>query len=471
MRKLSIGVRLTVWYLAIFALAQFVFGISMWLLLRHKLYDVSDDNLESQVEDLQKFFDAQKPGTSDADLRQLSAEAFTDHAGDYLQIYAGNGNWIYQSKFMKEHPLPPVEPDHIGQASFQDRRVSGKPLRFAAARFVVNGRTYAAQTGMEIDDLVNTLSAFRNYLLMFAPLALLVAASGGYWLSRRALAPVDAIVGTARQISGTNLDSRLAKLDTGDELERLSDTLNEMLDRIESSFRRVTQFTADASHELRTPISLIRTEAELALRRSRESAQYQESLQHILREAERTTGLIEELLTLARADSGCESLKMHPLNVRDTLRDVAEGWRPVATMCNLEFRDQLDSGELFVIADETALRRVLNILLDNAFKFTAAPGIVDLSLEQKHDKAVVTVRDSGVGIAQEEQEKIFERFYRVDKVRSREAQGAGLGLSIAQWIVQQHGGTIRVESEPGKGSAFHVELPSIPAPVQNPMMA
>jgi heavy metal sensor kinase len=471
MRKLSIGVRLTIWYLAIFALAQFVFGVGMWLLLRHQLYDLSDDNLESQVEDLQKFFEAQKQGTSDAELQRLSAEAFTDHAGDYLQIYAGNGNWIYQSKFMKARPLPPVEPERIGRISFEDRWIDGTPMRFATARFVVNGRTYAAQTGMENADLVNTLSTFRNYLLMFAPLALLVAASGGYWLSRRALAPVDAIVGTARQISGANLDSRLVKLHTGDELERLSGTLNEMLDRIEGSFRRVTQFTADASHELRTPISLIRTEAELALRRSRETAQYKESLQHILREAERTTGLIEELLTLARADSGCESLKMHPLNVRDALRDVAEGWRPVATMCNLEFRDQLEVGELFVVADETALRRVVNILLDNAFKFTTAPGVVALSLEQEEDKAVVTVRDSGVGIAQEEQERIFERFYRVDKVRSRETQGAGLGLSIAQWIVQQHGGTIRVESVPGKGSAFHVELPCIAAPVQNPLIA
>jgi heavy metal sensor kinase len=471
MRKLSIGVRLTLWYLVIFALAQFVFGLGMWLLLRNHLYDLADDNLESQLEDLQKFFEAQKKETSVAELQQVLTEAFADHAGDYLQVYAGNGNWIYQSQFMKRHPLPPVEPERITRLSFEDHWINRRPLRFATQRFEVNGHGYAVQTGLHINDLVSVLSAFRIYLLMFAPLALLVAASGGYWLSRRALAPVDAIVRTARQISGANLDSRLEKLHTGDELERLSETLNEMLDRIEGAFRRVTQFTADASHELRTPISLIRTEAELALRRAREGAQYKEALQHILREAERTTALIEELLTLARADSGSESLKMHPLNVREALREVADGWRPVATMCNLEFRDQLEVGDLFVVADESALRRVVNILLDNAFKFTAAPGIVDLSLEQKEDKAVITVRDSGVGIAPEEQPKIFERFYRVDKVRSRETQGAGLGLSIAQWIVQQHGGAIRVESELGKGSAFRVELPCIGVPVPNSLMA
>lgn len=471
MRKLSIGVRLTLWYLAIFALAQIVFGVGMWLLLRHHLYDLTDDNLESQVEDLQKFFDAQKKDIALPDLRSQAAESFVDHAGDYLQIYAGNGEWIFQSEFLKAHPLPVSELEGAGRIAFSDHWINGKPFRFATQRLEVNGRAYAVQTGLVIDDVVDTLAAVRFYLLMVAPLALLVAAGGGYWLSRRALAPVDAIVRTARDISGTNLDSRLDELHSGDELERLTNTLNEMLSRIEVSFQRVTRFTADASHELRTPISLIRTEAELALRRSRDEAQYKESLQHILREAERTTVLIEELLSLARADSGHESLNMQPLNMSDALRNVLEGWRQVAAVCNVEFHDHLETGDLFVVADENALRRVVNNLLDNAFKYTTAPGIVYLSLEEKNDKAIITVRDTGVGIALEEQARIFERFYRVDKARSRETQGAGLGLSIAQWIIQRHGGSITVASQPEHGSSFCVELPRIAAPVQKPLMA
>jgi heavy metal sensor kinase len=470
MKKVSIGVRLTLWYLALFALAQIVFGVGMWVLLHHYLYDLADDDLESQVEDLQKFFAAQR-SDSLAGLQSEFAAFYVDHAGDYLQVYAGNGNWVYQSEFMRAHPLAPVEPRQIQGLSFEDQWMGGKPLRFATKQFEVSGHSYAVQTGVLIADVVDTLAMFRLYLLMFAPLLLLAAAAGGYWLSRRALAPVDAIVETARQITGTNLGSRLEKLATGDELQRLSDTLNEMLDRIESAFRRVTEFTADASHELRTPVSLIRTEAELALRRSRGEADYQESLQHILREAERTSALIEELLALARADSGRESLKMNALNVRDTLRNAAEGWRPVAAMCGLEFRGHLSAGDLFVMADENALRRVVNILLDNAFKYTAPPGTVELALERKDDKAVIVVRDTGVGIAPEEQAKIFERFYRVDKARSRETQGAGLGLSIAQWIVERHGGAIRVESELGRGSTFCVELPRTTAPVQNPLIA
>src|SRR6202007_2736263 len=169
---------------------------------------------------------------------------------------------------------------------------------------------------------VETLERFRSYLVMFAPLLLLASGGLGYWLSRLALAPVDALTPTARTITGQTLSSRLEQLHTGDELQRLSDTLNEMLARIETAFTRITEFTADASHELRTPISLIRTEAELALRRSRNEGEYREALRHILLKAERTTSLIEELLALARADSGRQALNIQAIDLRGTLQEV-----------------------------------------------------------------------------------------------------------------------------------------------------
>jgi heavy metal sensor kinase len=470
MRKLSIGLRLTLWYLTIFALAQLVFGAGMWLVLRHHLYDLVDDNLEREVDDLNNLLHAQKGDASLSVLRhELTEEFALEHSGDYLQVYLADGEVIYQSPFLQTYPLhhwkpgtvkPPVV--RLGQRrrpSYEDLWLGGRPFRFAAQDIDVKGTVYIVQTGLVTNDVLKTLFRFRLYLLMFAPLLLLVAAGGGYWLSRRALSPVDALVRTALSITGTTLSSRLEKLSTGDELQRLSDTLNEMLDRIELAFRRVTQFTADASHELRTPISLVRTEAELALRRSRGEAEYKAALRHILLEAERTTSLIEELLALARADAGRETLNLHPVDVRETLREVAEGWRRVAHISNLQFSETIGPRESLVLADEAALRRAIDILLDNAFKYTPSPGTVHLSLEQKIDKVVITVRDTGVGIAAEEQSKVFERFYRVDKARSRDMGGAGLGLSIAQWIVQQHGGTINLESSLGKGSIFRVELP------------
>jgi len=468
MRRLSIGVRLTLWYLAIFAVAQVVFGAGMWVLLRHHLYDLVDDSLESQVEDLKKFMEAQKKDATIAKLQEEVNETYVlEHSGDYFEMYESSGTLMYRSAFLQAHPVTLVPKQYRG--AFKNLRINRRPFRFTLQTLEANGHVYTATMGLPTDDVVETLTLFRSYLLMFAPLLLLVAAGGGYWLSRRALAPVDALVRTAREIGGANLNSRVQKLDTGDELQRLSDTLNEMLGRIETAFLRITEFTADASHELRTPVSLIRTEAELALRRSRGEAEYKESLRHILLEAERTTDLIEQLLSLARTDSGRETLHMQPVDLRLTLGSVVEGWQQVATLRDLRFSANIADQESLVMGDGTALRRVADILLDNAFKYTPSPGSVHLSLEQKGESVVIAVQDSGAGIAEEDQLKIFERFYRVDKARSRELGGAGLGLAIARWIVTQHRGSIAVESRPGQGSIFRVELPMIAAAVQSPL--
>ena len=477
MRRLSIGVRLTLWYLAIFALAQLVFGAGMWLVLRHNLYDLVDDGLEAQVDDLKNFLQSQPKDLPIAKLQEEVNETYAiEHSGDYLEVYAENDQLIYRSAFVQAHQSALLPPDQVKRPVMRSRRIDGRPFRFVLQKLDVNGQVYTVEMGVAADDVVETLHLFRSYLLMFAPLLLLVAAGGGYWLSRRALSPVDALVRTARAVSGTNLNSRLQKLETGDELQRLSDTLNEMLDRIESAFLRITQFTADASHELRTPVSLIRTEAELALRRSRGEAEYKESLRHILLEAERTTALIEQLLSLARTDSGRETLHLQPVDLRQTLRGVVDGWQQVATIRNLQFSASLDAPDddapdSSVMGDETLLRRLADILLDNAFKYTPSPGSVHLSLEARGESAVISVQDSGIGIAEEDQSRIFERFYRVDKARSRAQGGAGLGLAIAQWIVTQHRGSIEVESRPGHGATFRVELPMIAAPVQHPLPA
>ncbi len=291
------------------------------------------------------------------------------------------------------------------------------------------------------------------------PISVLAAGFGGLWLSRRALAPVDRITRAARTINAKNLSDRLEKLSTQDELQRLSDTLNEMLERIEEAFIRVTQFTADASHELRTPISLIRTEAEIALRRSRTDAQYRDTLRHILLESERTSKLVDELLALARADSGRENLRISAIDLAPIVKQVGEQWRDLMATRKLDFTLEVTAGAVVVLGDRNALQRMLTVLLDNAVKYTPALGKTELRLETTPSSAVVLVCDSGVGIAPEDQLRIFERFYRVDKARSREMGGAGIGLSIAQWIVKQHNGAITVRSSSGKGSTFQVELP------------
>lgn len=460
MKRLSIGLRLTLWYLAIFATAQLLFGFGMWFILRENFYRIADEGLRSQVEDLTRFLQVQKKNATVAKLQEEVAEAYViEHSGDFLQIIDSEGNWIFRASALQRNAVVPPAPAAVEHPSYEDWQLHGRPFRFLTTRVEVNGHVYTVQTGLPTDQMVRMLSLFRRYLLMFAPLLLLVAASGGFWLSRKALSPVDALTRAARSISGSNLSDRLEALKTGDELQRLSDTLNEMLARIESAFLRITQFTADASHELRTPISLIRTEAEIVLRRSRGDAEYREALRHILLEAERTTTLVEELLSLARADAGRESLHLNPLDLRSLIVEAADEWRQLLEVRKLQFKPHLVDGAVQVLADHVAIQRLLAILMDNAVKYTPPPGVIELRLEKNDHSAVLSVRDTGIGIAEEDQPKIFERFFRVDEARSREMGGAGIGLSIAQWIVQQHHGSISVQSELGHGSTFWVRLP------------
>jgi heavy metal sensor kinase len=461
MKKLSIGLRLTLWYLIIFACAQLIFGAGMWFVLRQNLYKITDEALKDQVDDVQNFLLAQKKDASIAKLQEEVGEAYVlEHSGEYMQVFAADGTPIYRSSFLQKYTLTPLQLDRVGDKRYKNVRLGGSSFRFVSQKIEVYGRTYAIETGLPMQQTFKTLQLFREYLWILAPLVLLVAAFGGHWLSRKALAPVDALTRTAHTITGVNLSSRLERLDTGDELQRLSDTLNEMLARIETAFQRVTQFTADASHELRTPISLIRTESELALRRSRSDEEYRLALVNILRESERTSSMIEELLSLARADSGKESLNIQKIDLSQILREVAQDWRKVAELHSLEFSQSLPTDHCtWISGDATALRRLFNILLDNAVKYTPCPGKVELRSVNGSKQIVITVQDSGVGVAPEDQSRIFERFYRADKARSRELGGSGLGLSIAEWITQQHHGSIRVESKLGRGSSFHVELP------------
>jgi len=467
MTRLSIGWRLTVWYLAIFALGQFAFGASMWLVLRHHLISLVDETLHHQTDDLRSFLMLQKKKADVPKFQEEVTETYAqDYSGEYLAISTSTGDSVYISDFLKKNSFAaPVSAPGAGSptaVAFEDRVIGGQELRFFRSSVNTHGLTFVIAMGASTKEVWDTLRAFRNYLLLFAPLVLLTSAAGGYWLSHRALAPVDALTRTARNIGGQNLSSRLEKLDTGDELQRLSDTLNEMLDRIEKVFLRITQFTADASHELRTPISLIRTEAELALRRERDADAYRDALGHILSETEKMSVLIEDLLALARADSGREFLKQQPVELGEFVRNCTKEWRPLAARAGLELNsDTQEAGQVWVMADESALRRVLTILLDNALKYTPAPGRIDVSLDERDRCAVMSVSDTGIGIPAGEQSKIFERFYRVDKVRGRATGGAGLGLAIARWLVERHGGSIIVESSADAGSRFSVQVPAL----------
>jgi signal transduction histidine kinase len=243
---------------------------------------------------------------------------------------------------------------------------------------------------------------------------------------------------------------------TGDELERLTEVWNTMLARLDSAVKTLSQFAADASHELRTPLAVIRTSAELALRRAREPESYRESLAEVVAESERMTQLVEDLLFLARSDSATAGMPMSPFDLRDAVRDAVEEVRDLATERRMAISLSLPAEPLSVRGNRAALRRLFLVLIDNALKYSPESGEVKVSLEA----GTVAVADSGMGIGPAELPHVFQRFYRADKARSN--GGHGLGLSLAQTLAQIHGATIDVKSVEGEGSVFWVRFP-VPA--------
>jgi signal transduction histidine kinase len=273
------------------------------------------------------------------------------------------------------------------------------------------------------------------------------------------LAPVRRIAKATRAITESNLSARLEVPDSADELQHLSETLNEMLARIEQSFARTRQFTADASHELRAPMTLIYTAAQYSLRKPRTNEELVESMGKILRESRRTTELINDLLTLARGDAGMEEPRLEPLDAARLLREGLEQTTPVAESKHITMILEPGPGALPVRGDDARLRRLLLILLDNALKYTGEGGRVTVRGRAEADGVMIDVIDTGAGIAAEDLPHVFERFWRADQVRSRQAGGTGLGLSIARQIATQHGATLAVSSELGRGSTFTLRMP------------
>jgi heavy metal sensor kinase len=298
---------------------------------------------------------------------------------------------------------------------------------------------------------------FRNLLFATAPGVLLIACLGGYWLSRRALRPVDEITHAARSIGLTSLSKRLPVAHTGDEIQRLAEAWNDLLARLEKAVGRIHQFTADASHELRTPVTLIRSTAELMLRRERTPDEYRRALKDIEREADRMTGLTGSLLELARQDAGSQALPLRSIDLNAVVRQVAEQIAPFAAEKGVELHASLLAKPAVARVNDAGIRRLLLILIDNALKYTPPSGVVNVSTAESGRAIVLAVEDSGSGIDPEALPHIFERFYRASE--SRNGEGAGLGLSIAQTIARAHGSAIEVRSSPGAGSRFEITLP------------
>ena len=382
-------------------------------------------------------------------------------SGAVFEVKDSNGDWIFRSpEFLKS--AVPFPAEHNSDLEFFTTNLDHVQYRIALTRFETDGRTFEIHAAVPTEPFDRALDNFRDIEKETVPLLVVLASLFGYWLSGRSLAPVTRIIQTAERIGVNNLSQRLEVPRAHDELRRLTLALNAMLERIDSSFKRIARFTADASHDLRTPVSVIRTMAEVTLQRRRTNDQYEEALSKILSTSEETTHLLENLLTLARADAGTVGMELHLLDLNHNVQKARERAELLATNKSLDIRAVTPGSPALIRGDAIAIDRLLMILMDNAIKYTPEGGFVEIELNPSATHVAVEVRDSGIGIAGHELELIFDRSYRTDRARSRQTGGAGLGLAIARWITELHGGTVIAESEIGVGSTFRVSLPAAP---------
>jgi two-component system, OmpR family, heavy metal sensor histidine kinase CusS len=459
LKSLPIRLRLTLLYGVVFASAGLLLSLANWWMLHRSVDATEYHDLQERAQDVQLLLEHRDPNQSlesfQKSLKQMYE--FKDD-GKWLQILDQDGHWLYRSsRMIAENPPLPFPGNLPKDGVIAEFDQNGHRVRILAYPIQANGRSYSVQAGMSLKRSMLLLNQFRIDLLLLTPAVLLLAAAGGHLMSRTALKPVAALAIEARRINDRNLDTRLPISEANDELSHLSETLNQMLERIDKAFGSVRAFTGNASHELRTSISLLRTEIEVALHRPRPALEYRETLERLQNETQRMTTLIENLMALARADSGAETVKAEVIDVSQMMRQTEQTWRVSMQHALLEFRVEAADG-LFILAEPVSMRRLLSILLENACRYTLPGGAVTLRAETEEDSVILSVRDTGIGIAAEHLPKIFDRFYRVVHQHESVQNGSGLGLALARWIADRHGASLEVESDPGSGSLFSLRI-------------
>jgi heavy metal sensor kinase len=454
--RLSIRWRLTLWNTLALAVVLLGFAALVYGILRHALYEQLDRKLQAAWQLIEK--DDRLASAPDDRLRYWVDELY-EHTALYTIVYTPEGQVRLRTQELSEASVPPAPAAELAAPALRDLTVPvvGRQ-RGLDGRLALAGQTYTIRIMAPLAEVDHELDEMLTALLMAVPIALAFSGAIGYLLARKALAPVEQLRRQMRQITADRLGERIPVVNPGDELGRLTATINEMIGRLQQSFTEVHRFTADASHELRTPLTALRAELEVALRRPAVPADEQRLLGSILEECQRLTRLTDQLLTLSREDAGVTPREDQPLDLAVLIRDAAETMRPLATEVDLRLRIEV-SGPIEIRGDATRLRQVVYNLVQNAIKYTAAGGEILVRALERDGDVVVSIHDTGIGIPTEHLPRVFDRFYRVDKARSRELGGTGLGLSIARSIVIAHGGTIGLESTPGQGTTCTVTLP------------
>jgi two-component system OmpR family sensor kinase len=465
----TIKFRLTLWYVVILGIILSSFSFFLYFTLADSLYKGMDNKIRTMAEIV--VSSARNPlggGPSITDLDRIMAERFGIRPlGRFVQILDESGRVGSRSTNLRNVQQIPLSVQTLqaaskGRTTFETVQIMGKyPLRLVTMPITENGRMVGiVQVGSSLEGVEEALHQLLLILLVAVPAALLLASAGGLFLANKALRPVDEITQIARRIGSGDLSQRIRIKRVNDELGRLAATFNEMIAKLEESFRRVKRFTADASHELKTPLTILRGEVEVGLTKQRTLKEYQRILASNLEEASRMSRIVDDLLILSRADMGELILEQEEVELSSLAREVWDDLQILAQEKGVQLKF-MDDGFTTVKGNPLFLRQLILNITENGLKYTPSGGEVELRVKGARDQGVVRifVSDTGVGIAPKDQKRVFDRFFRVDKARSRDTGGTGLGLSICQWIAQAHEGQIAVKSKLGKGSTFTVTIP------------
>lgn len=456
----SVRIRLTLWYAGVLALSLIAFAVVIYYAAGNIFHERQDESLRSTAQTVasayvEEFGEAHS--LAKAGEIVLAEITFPNR---YVQLSDDTGKPIAASANLSGSTIS------IPATTLADARARGfshatvGSLRVAVVPLSANQTLGYAAVAEPLSVIEAGLSELRRDFFAGVPVVLLLASAGGYFLARKSLAPIASMNSQTQRISAENLSARLDVTNSRDELGRLATTINDLLARLENSFQEQQRFIADASHELRTPLAVVRGETEVALGKPRTVEEYQQSLSLIQDEAEQLSRIVEDLFILARQPINTSAALRHErVSLNDAVQDCARAAQVLAVRKGVRLKLQNDSPSIALSGDEELIKRMILNLLDNAVKYTPEGGEISLALARANGNAEIVVRDTGIGIPHADQPRVFDRFYRVDKARARAMGGAGLGLSIAQWIVEVHGGEISVVSAPGEGSEFTVVLP------------
>jgi two-component system OmpR family sensor kinase len=462
----SVRGRLTLYYVSVLAVALVIVAALIYVLLARALFVRVDESLRAGVgiaatslsNDLDEGQDYQDAARSTVAEQASSVQM--------LAIYDGDGRLLAESTRDRDLliSLPPddalSETDDLLETVLE--RDGDDRHRLAIRRIRLPKAEYIVVVGADLEPIDEELEFLRGILAYVVPVALLIAAIGGWFLARQSLSPVVAMADRARRIGVENLGERLPVANPRDELGHLAETFNELLARLEASLLQQRQFMADASHELRTPVTTTRTAAAVALQQAhRDEAEYRETLRIVEQQAARLSRVVEDLFTLARADAGSYPVRAMPMYLDEVIDEVVRAARVVAGTRDVSVEATVIPSAAFT-GDEELIRRMIVNLVDNAVRHTPDGSAVRVELDETDSGYALAVKDQGPGIPAEIRSQIFERFFRGDAARRMSAQdgGAGLGLALARWIARAHGGDVVVARSSASGSTFVISLPS-----------